>query len=245
MRFAARAPNIQEEETVPVILLDGPRQPPAAGGKPESLVVLLHGYGSNGADLISLAPYWAKTLPRTQFVAPNAPEPVAMAPGGFQWFPITQLDPALMASGVARAAGSVDRFLDRELERYGLPPSRLAIVGFSQGTMLALHVGLRRAAAPAAILGYSGVLTGADKLKTEMTCKPPVFLVHGSEDDMIPVGAMLEAARGLAEAGHGAQWRISYGAPHSIAPDGLEFGGDFLKASFAGSGAGAGLIVGA
>src|SRR5690348_6893044 len=102
------------------VFLDGPRMPPARGGKPDSLVVLLHGYGSNGADLISLAPYWAKALPGALFVSPNAIESVPQAPGGFQWFPISQLDPHRMEAGARSAAQSVDLFLNRELERAGL-----------------------------------------------------------------------------------------------------------------------------
>jgi phospholipase/carboxylesterase len=216
------------------MLIDGPRQPPARGGKPDSLVVFLHGYGSNGADLISLAPYWAKVLPGAQFLAPNGPEPVPMAPGGYQWFPISQADPRLMAQGAAHAAGVVDRFLDREIARYQLPSGRVALVGFSQGTMMALQVGLRRAESLGAILGFSGALPGPERLKDEIKSKPPVLLVHGSEDDMIPVGMVLAAAQGLAAAGHAAQWRISYGVPHSIGPDGLEFGGLFLKGALSG-----------
>jgi phospholipase/carboxylesterase len=210
------------------VFLDGPRMPPARGGKPDCLVVLLHGYGSNGADLISLAPYWAKALPGALFVAPNAIEPVPQAPGGYQWFHISSLDPQAMEAGVRHAAQSVDRFLDRELEKAGLDDSRLALVGFSQGTMMSLHVGLRRATAPAAILGFSGVLTGARKLKEEMTAKPPVLLVHGDQDPMIPVTAMFDSAEALAANGHGAQWHVSYGVPHSIGPDGLDLGGAFL-----------------
>src|SRR5262245_28976090 len=106
--------------TTMTVILDGPRMPPARGGKPDALVVLLHGYGSNGADLISLAPYWTKALPGVAFVSPNAIEPAPQAPGGYQWFPISNLDPQLMESGARRAAESVDRFLDRELERCGL-----------------------------------------------------------------------------------------------------------------------------
>ncbi len=151
------------------VFLDGPRMPPARGGKADALVILLHGYGSNGADLISLAPYWQKALPGAAFVSPNAIEPVPQAPGGYQWFPISQLDPQLMEQGARQAAAqSVDRFIDRELERAGLDESRLALVGFSQGTMMALHVGLRRKRPPAAILGFSGVLVAARKLKEEM-----------------------------------------------------------------------------
>ena len=210
------------------VFLDGPRMPPARGGKPDSLVIFLHGYGSNGADLISLAPYWAQALPGTAFVSPNAIESVPMAPEGFQWFPITNLDPHLMEQGARAAAQSVDRFIDRELERYGLAPDRLALVGFSQGTMMALQVGLRRERQIAAILGFSGVLVGARSLKEQMRSKPPVLLVHGDRDPTIPVPALFDSAEALAAAGHGAQWHISYGVPHSIGPDGLELGGEFL-----------------
>ena len=210
------------------VFLDGPRMPPARGGKPDSLVVLLHGYGSNGADLISLAPYWQKELPGAQFVSPNAIESVPQAPGGYQWFPISQLDPRLMEQGARAAAQSVDLFLNRELERYGLEPNRLALVGFSQGTMMALHVGLRRKVLPAAILGYSGVLVGARSLKEDVTAAPPILMIHGDQDPMIPISAMFDSAEALAASGFGAQWHVSYGVPHSIGPDGLELGGAFL-----------------
>jgi phospholipase/carboxylesterase len=214
------------------VFLDGPRMPPARGGKPDALVILLHGYGSNGADLISLAPYWAKALPGAAFVSPNAVEAVPQAPGGFQWFPISQLDPHLMEQGARTAAISVDRFIDRELEKYGLPPERCALVGFSQGTMMALHVGLRRKQPLAAILGFSGVLVGgAQRLKDEMLSKPPILLIHGDRDPTIPILAMFDSAQALCEAGHGAQWHVSYGVPHSIGPDGLELGGEFLAAT--------------
>jgi phospholipase/carboxylesterase len=210
------------------VFIDGPRQPPARGGKPDALVILLHGYGSNGADLIGLAPYWAETLPGALFVAPNAIEPVPQAPNGYQWFPISNLDPHLMEAGVRQAAQSVDRFIDRELEKAGLDESRLALVGFSQGTMMSLHVGLRRARAPAAILGFSGMLVAGRKLKEEMRVKPPILLVHGDRDPMIPIAAMFQSADDLCAADHGAQWHISYGVPHSIGPDGLDLGGAFL-----------------
>lgn len=201
---------------------------PARGGKPDALIVLLHGYGSNGADLISLAPFWSKLLPGAAFVAPNAIEPVPGYAGGYQWFPISNLDPHLMEQGARAAAQSVDRFLERELEKHGLPPSRLALVGFSQGTMMALHVALRREQPVASVVGYSGVLVGGARLPDEMRSKPPVLLVHGDRDPTIPIAAMFESASALSAAGHGAQWHVSYGVPHSIGPDGLELGGVFL-----------------
>jgi phospholipase/carboxylesterase len=210
------------------VFIDGPRMGPARGGRPDALVILLHGYGSNGADLISLAPYWAPLLPGAAFVAPNAIEPVPEAPGGYQWFPISQLDPRLMEQGVRMAAPSVDRFIDRELERAGLDASRLLLVGFSQGAMMALHVGLRRQRQLAGILGFSGVLVGGARLTEEMASKPPILLIHGDRDPTIPIPAMFDSAEALAAAGHGAQWHVSYGTPHSIGPDGLELGGAFL-----------------
>jgi phospholipase/carboxylesterase len=136
-----------------------------------------------------------------------------------------------MEQGARAAAQSVDRFIDRELDKHGLTPDRCALVGFSQGTMMALHVGLRRERPLAAILGFSGVLVGGQRLKDEMTSKPPVLLIHGDRDPTIPIPAMFDSAQALCEAGHGARWHVSYGVPHSIGPDGLELGGDFLAAA--------------
>ena len=209
------------------VFLNGPRMPPARGGKADALVIFLHGYGSNGADLISLAPFWADKLPGAAFVSPNAIENVPQAPGGYQWFPISNLDPHLMEQGAKNAALSVDRFIDRELEKHGLDESRLVLVGFSQGTMMALYTGLRRAKPVAGILGFSGVLVGR-RLKDEMKSKPPVLLVHGDRDPTIPIAAMFDSAEQLAAADHGAQWHVSYGVPHSIGQDGLDLGGAFL-----------------
>ncbi len=215
--------------------LDGPRRPPAAGGRPTSLVVFAHGYGSNGDDLIGLAPMLAKALPNTAFASPDAPGPAPGAPNGFQWFPISRLDPALMAVGVRQAAPYLDRFLDAELRRWELPASALALVGFSQGTMMGLHVGLRRPEPPAAVVGFSGVLTAPERLAAEMTAPPPpVLLVHGAADDVVPVHALAAARDGLAAAGVGCRWRIEPGLPHSIGQAGLADCADFLRDAFAG-----------
>jgi phospholipase/carboxylesterase len=213
--------------------IDGPRLPPASGEKAQALIVLLHGYGSNGADLISLAPYWSKLLPHAQFISPNAPERVPGAPNGYQWFPLSRMDPHELEIGVARASETLARFIDRELAHYNLDESKLALVGFSQGTMMALHVGVRREKNVAAVLGYSGALAGAAKLKNEIKSKPHILLVHGDRDDVIPLPAMFDAADALCEAGHGALWHISYGVPHSIGPDGLDLGGEFLRRALA------------
>lgn len=214
--------------------LDGPRLAPASGGPAKQIVILAHGYGSNGQDLIGLAPYLAQALPEAAFVSPNAPEPVPGYPGGHQWFPISRLDPQLMAAGVRGAAATLDGFIDAELERHDLPPSACALVGFSQGTMMSLHVGLRRPEPLGAVLGLSGMLADAGPI----TSRPPVALVHGSHDEVIPVGALFAALDGLAAAGVPALWRISHGTGHSVAEDGLALGAAFLRDALAGRFAG-------
>jgi phospholipase/carboxylesterase len=211
--------------------LNGPRLPPARG-RATHLVVLCHGYGADGNDLIGLAPHWQRFLPTVAFVAPNAPEPCAGSPAGYQWFPISRLDPAEMRRGVESAAAGLEAFLDSELTRLELPPERLALVGFSQGTMMSLHVGLKRGVA--AIVGYSGMLADRDHLAGLPAGAPPVLLVHGDQDPMIPVNAMLESAITLGRAGVCVQWHISPGIGHSIDQDGLLLGGEFLAMAFHG-----------
>lgn len=211
------------------ISLDGPRRPPLSGGKPRKLVIFLHGYGSNGEDLIGLAGQWARDLPDVQFVSPNAPQPVPGYPGGFQWFSLTRIDPQETERGARMAGPVLDSFIDAELKRYSLAASDLALVGFSQGTMMALHVGLRRAQPLAGVLAYSGALAGRDALKSEIRSRPPVFLIHGDRDEVLPPGFMFDAAQGICEAGSSAQWHMCPGVPHGIGPDGLELGGRFLS----------------
>jgi phospholipase/carboxylesterase len=177
-----------------------------------------------------LRPFLARALPDAAFVSPNAPEPIPGYPGGHQWFPISRIDPVLMAQGVRGAARHLDAFIDRELERYRLPPSACALVGFSQGTMMALHVGLGRSEALGAVVGFSGML--ADP--TPPRSVPPVLLVHGDRDEVIPIGALLASTHGLASLGVPSLWRISGGAGHTIAEDGLALGGGFLRDAFAG-----------
>jgi phospholipase/carboxylesterase len=213
--------------------IDGPRVAPASGRAPQSIVVLLHGYGSNGADLIGLVPYWRDALPDTLFVAPNAPQPCPGAPGGYQWWSLTDLRPESRAAGVRQAAPYVDAFIDAQLTKYRLAPAKLALVGFSQGTMMALHVGPRRPQKIAGIIGYSGMLADSKSLAADLRSKPPLLLAHGDADEIVPFGALNDAAAALTNLGFDVATHVSPGLGHSIDEDGLELGRDFLVRAFA------------
>ena len=213
--------------------LTGPQQPPASGGAPRQLVVLLHGVGADGSDLIGLAPYWAELLPDAEFLSPDAPFPCDMAPFGRQWFSLQDRSPDAILAGVRAAAPILDGFLDEALAQRGLDERSLALVGFSQGTMMSLYVGLRRALAPAGILGYSGALIGAESLAREIRARPPVLLVHGDADEVVPPQALPLAARGLEAAGVPVESLVCPGLGHGIDEEGLREGGAFLRRVFA------------
>ena len=216
--------------------LDGPRLEPRSG-TPKQLVVFLHGYGADGNDLIDIGRAWQTLLPDAAFVSPHAPRPCGQAPVGREWFPLTFRDPDERWIGVNQAAPVLNAFLDAELARRKLPPSALALVGFSQGTMMALHVGLRRAVPPKAIVGYSGMLVvpedvDPNQFAAEIRSRPPVLLVHGDQDQLIPVQALLQAAQGLAALEVPVEWHISPGIGHGIDQEGLRHGGEFLAKQF-------------
>lgn len=209
-------------------MIDGPRIEPAAGGRAKSLVVFLHGYGADGNDLIAIGSEWASRLPHTAFVSPHAPEACAEAPVGRQWFALTFRDPHEFRRGVALARPALDAFLDAEMARLGLDEAAIALVGFSQGTMLALHAGPHRKKQLAGIVGYSGLLADPDALTASAVHKPPVLLVHGDQDELIPAAATLASAQGLAAAEIPVEWHIEPGIPHGIGREGLTMGADFL-----------------
>jgi phospholipase/carboxylesterase len=212
-------------------LIDGPRLP-AKSGHAKQLVVFLHGYGADGNDLIGIGKEWARFLPDAAFASPHAPEPCGMSTMGRQWFALTFRDPDERWRGVNQARPGLDSFLDAELARLGLDDSRLALVGFSQGTMMALHVAPRRARPVAAVVGYSGMLAGADKLAAEVASRPPVLLVHGDQDEVIPVDALFDASEVLSEAGLPTEWHMSAGIGHGIDPDGMRMGLQFIARAF-------------
>jgi phospholipase/carboxylesterase len=215
--------------------LSGPRVAPRSGVA-RQLVVLLHGVGADGDDLIGLAPALARFLPHAAFVAPNGLEPCDMAPFGYQWFSLRDRRPEALLRGVQAAAPLIDAFLDDELARHGLGSRQLALVGFSQGTMMSLYVAPRRAAPLAAVLGFSGALLGADALKVEAVSRPPVFLIHGDADEIVPVGSLAAAVAGLQAADIPVRWEIRPGLPHAIDPEGIAHGGAFVAAAFSDGG---------
>jgi len=211
--------------------LTGPSRDPAMGGAPDSLVVFLHGWGANGDDLIALADDWATLLPRARFVSPHAPEACDENPAGRQWFGLGARAPEALLRGAENAARGIDRFLDDELARHGLDESRLALVGFSQGAMMALHVALRRPRAMAAVVGYSGALIGAEALAEAIRARPFVFLAHGDADPVVPPGALPAAVAALAALEVPVRWYLARGVGHGIDEGALARGGDVLVAA--------------
>jgi phospholipase/carboxylesterase len=202
---------------------------PGSGGAPTQLVIFLHGYGADGNDLMSLGQHWRSLLPGATFLSPHAPEPCAGNPfGGRQWFGLTMTDPQERWRGVEKAGPSLNAYIDAQLAAYGLTDDALALVGFSQGTMMALHIGLRRPKKMAAIVGFSGMLVEPDRLKADIKSRPPVLLVHGDRDDVIPVQALQQARTALAENGVPVEWHVAPGLTHGIDGEGLDIAGRFL-----------------
>ncbi|MBV8615745.1 MAG: prolyl oligopeptidase family serine peptidase [Acetobacteraceae bacterium] len=215
--------------------LDGPRWGPPEGRKARQLVVLCHGVGADGHDLIDLAPAWSRAVPDAVFVAPSAPDPYDQDPHGTgrQWFSVADRTPAVMARGVRRAAALLGPFVDAELARLGLAPTAYALMGYSQGAMTVLFTGLRRATPPLAILAYSGALLAPETLAGEIANQAPVLLVHGEADDVVPVTRSREAERALRAAGVPVEASYTPGLGHGIDDAGISLGALFLQRAIA------------
>ncbi len=208
------------------------RRPAAAGGKPRRLVLLLHGYGADGQDLLGLAPYWEAALPDCAFVAPDAPFPCEIG-FGRQWFGLEGVDLEGKAAAARAAATLLDAFIDSELAESGLGDAAVALGGFSQGTMMALHVAPRRPRALAGVVGYSGLVVDGESLAAEARSRPPVLLIHGDADPVVPFAAMAAARAALQAAGLPVETLARPGLGHSIDEVGLRRGGAFLAEAFA------------
>lgn len=207
-------------------------QGPAGGGRPEQLVMLIHGYGANAQDLIDLADLFAPHLPDAHFIAPNAPDACEIAPIGLQWFSLTDDTLHQRWLGTNAAAPKLNAFIDEQLDRFDLMETSLALVGFSQGTMMALHVGLRRGVTPAGLLGYSGMLVGGDKLPSEITSWPPIRLIHGTLDSVVPIEASRQAHQILEDQGLTVELVERPGLDHGIDAEGIREGAEFLVECF-------------
>lgn len=204
----------------------------ARSGRARSIVVFVHGYGADGADLLGLGDALAPHLPDTVFVAPDAPQPCIGNPFGFQWFPIPWLDGSseeAAREGMAASVALMDAFLDARLAEEGLGPEAMALVGFSQGAMMSLHVAPRRAAAVAGVVAISGRLLVPERLAAEAVVKPPVLLIHGDQDPVVPFEDMGRAGEALVAAGFETFGHVMEGTGHGIAPDGLGVALQFLR----------------
>ena len=209
--------------------LSGPLRKPASGGAAKQLVVLLHGWGADGPNLIDLADMFAPALPGAQFIAPNAPFPCEANPYGYQWFSLIDRQPQHLLAGVRQAADMLNGFLDEQLAALSLDNSKLALVGFSQGTMTALHVAMRRAPQIACVVGFSGSLIAPDELSREIAARPPTCLIHGNADDVVPFASLARAEAALKTHGVPIQAHERPFLGHSIDMDGIRIAGEFLK----------------
>ncbi len=202
---------------------------PASGGDPKQIVLLLHGLGANGQDLIGLAPEFSDTLPDAMFISPDAPFPCDMAPMGYQWFSLQSRDPEDMLKGIKIAQPMLEEFISAILKEYNLPADKLALLGFSQGTMMSLYVGPRYKDKLAGIMGYSGALVWEDDVQVERLTKIPVELVHGDSDDVVPVTAYHHAREVLEKSGFSVSGTVVPGLSHGIDYTGIAAGKEFLS----------------
>ena len=213
-------------------VLNAGRKEPKSG-ETRSVVVFLHGYGANGADLLGLAAPLGAHLPDTLFVAPDAPETIPGMPNGFQWFPIPWLDGSSEEEaerGMAAAVQDLNAFLDALMVDEDVLPEQVVLFGFSQGTMMALHVAPRREDAVAGVVAFSGRLLSPETLSDEVAVRPPILLVHGDADDMVPPQSLPEAAQALQDAGFQDVYaHVMKGTGHGIAPDGLSVALAFMR----------------
>lgn len=212
--------------------LSGPEHAPADGTAPDRLIIFLHGLGADGNDLIGLAPVLAQVFPKAQFLAPDAPEPCDMAPMGRQWFSMQNLDRTSLQAGLDSVAPTLNTYLDQQMARFDLTPDRVAIFGFSQGTMLALSLLPRRDAPIAGLLGYSGMLVSPEALADGLKSRPPVLLIHGEEDQVVPPDMSKLSGKALKAAGFDVEVAMFAGVAHSIDESGLRLGVEFLLRAF-------------
>jgi phospholipase/carboxylesterase len=213
-----------------VTKLSGPMLPPASGGEPRQAVILLHGYGSDGADLIGLAPHWQDALPDAVFISPNAPEQCRQLASGFQWFDISFEGDRLASRqmGVLKARPVLVEFLGDLWSQSGITPENTILAGFSQGAMMALHVGLSLPQRLMGIIAFSGAFVPPEGFGMTAFAQPPVCLIHGDMDNVVDPELSADAELALRLAGYDVSYHVSEGVGHGIAPDGLDFATRFI-----------------
>lgn len=209
--------------------LDGPYYQPANGGKPQQLIIFLHGYGADGNDLISLAPLFSESFPDAAFVSPNAPYPCEMSPFGRQWFPLIDRTPSVLLAGIQAATPILQHFIDDMQARFELPANKIALVGFSQGTMMSLFIAPRRAEALGGVVGYSGILRGEELLADEVRSKPPICLIHGDMDEVVPYSGLEISWNALERVDITVEGHTRAGLGHGIDEEGINIAIEFLQ----------------
>lgn len=197
-------------------------------GNLESIVILLHGYGANGADLLDLANVWASSFPKTAFLSPDAPTPCEMGGGGFQWFSLSDYTPASMKAGAESVYSELEEFISEVQKKYGVADKKIALCGFSQGTMMSLYAALQIPEKLGGVIGYSGALLDDPKAREEYK-DFPVVLIHGESDPVVPVQATVMATHALEKAGFKVEQNLIPLLQHGIDQKGLEIGANFLK----------------
>ena len=212
--------------------LNGPEFGPADGGEISQLVILCHGLGADGNDLIGLAPHFAHVMPNAKFLSPNAPFPCDMSPSGYQWFSLQERSEEAMLTGAQMAHPIFDAFIDQQLETHNLTEDKLALIGFSQGTMMSLFTAPRREQAVAGVVGYSGRLIGKDLTSEETRCRPPMVMINGDKDELVPAHLQPIAVEALSAVGIEIEGHIRPGLGHSIDEEGIRIAQEFLQRCF-------------
>ena len=215
-----------------MVKMDGPRVGPLSGKKARQLIILLHGVGADGQDLIGLTPSLSQAFPDASFISPNAPYDCDMATNGYQWFSLQDRSPEAILSEVKVTAPILNAFIDEEIVRCGVTAKQTALLGFSQGTMMSLYVAPRREQALAGVVGFSGRLIAPDLLKKEIKSRPPILLVHGDADQVVPVESVFHAKEGLISSGIDAKAVSRPGLGHGIDPEGINHAVTFLTSCF-------------
>ncbi|MFD2204406.1 alpha/beta hydrolase [Kiloniella antarctica] len=207
--------------------LSGPRHEPSSGGPAKELIVMLHGLGADGQDLIGLAPYFAKALPNAAIVSPNAHQPCDMAPMGRQWFSLQSRDQDLILDGVRKATPIIDDYIAKEMAHYNLSADRVLVMGFSQGAMMTYHLGFRQKNPFAGMMCYSGMLVASDLLNDELTSKSPVLAIHGDADEVVPSEALPAAVKVMTEHEIPVYQQMISQLGHGIDENGIKMGVGF------------------